>query len=115
MTVIFPQAIATSRLILRRSNSAYFARAFAIRQNFNVSRNLSSNGFPPDPAVMATWFATHEAEWDSGTAYRFAILRDEHMIGLIDISDVHDGVGELGYWLDETTGGRVMGSRPARP
>jgi RimJ/RimL family protein N-acetyltransferase len=109
VTVALPHAIATSRLVLRRSSSAYAARAFAIRQNWNVGRNLSSNGFPPEASVMAAWFGSHEDEWDSGTAYRFAILRDAQMIGLIDISAVHDGVGELGYWLDEADWGQGYG------
>ena len=106
--------MATPRLLLRRSGSADFAPAFAIRQNWHVGRNLSSNGFPPEAAVMAAWFGTHGAEWDSGSAYRFAILRDSQMIGLIDISDVHDGVGELGYWLDEACWGQGYGLEAGR-
>lgn len=81
--------------------------------NWNVTRNLSSAGFPPDRVYMAGWFSTHAAEWIAGTAYRFAILRDGTLIGVIDVSDIADGAGELGYWLDEGEWGRGFASEAA--
>jgi len=103
-----PRAIRleTARLVLRPTEPADIDRAFAIRQNWNVARNLSSARFPPDRRHMAEWFTTHAAEWAAGTAYRFAILADGNMIGIIDISDIADGTGELGYWLDEVVWGQ---------
>lgn len=58
---------------------------------------------------MAAWFSGHETEWNNGTAYRFAILRNDRMIGLIDVSDIQNGEGDLGYWLDESVWGQGFG------
>lgn len=58
---------------------------------------------------MAAWFAGHESEWDSGMAYRFAIVHEARMIGVIDLSDLTDGEGELGYWLDAASWGQGFG------
>jgi RimJ/RimL family protein N-acetyltransferase len=100
----------TRRLILRPSDGDDFARAFEIRSNWNVTRNLSHATFPPDAQRMATWFAGHRDEWAAGTAYRFAVLHDGWMIGIIDIGDIADGVGSLGYWFDEAAWGQGFAS-----
>jgi len=63
---------------------------------------------------MTAWFATHEAEWRAGTAYRFAIEHRESVIGIIDIDDVSEGEGELGYWLDEAAWSQGFGTEAAR-
>jgi RimJ/RimL family protein N-acetyltransferase len=62
--------------------------------------------FPPDAADLAAWFASHEDEWLDGTAYRFAILRGERMIGLTDIDEIADREGDLGYWLEQSAWGK---------
>ncbi|MGV8854809.1 MAG: GNAT family N-acetyltransferase [Devosia sp.] len=107
-------SITTARLMLRPSVSADFERAFQIRGNWKVARNLSRAGFPPDGPFMAAWFAGHQSEWEKGTAYRFAILHDMRMIGLIDLSDVAGGEGELGYWLEEAAWRQGFGLEAAQ-
>ncbi len=83
-------------------------RAFEIQSNWNVTRNLRMARFPPNRAETAAWFAGHEAEWMDGTAYRFAILRSDRMIGLADVDEIAGGEGSLGYWLDETEWGQGL-------
>lgn len=62
---------------------------------------------------MAAWFDGHATEWQAGTAYRFAIVAADRMIGVIDIGEIEDSVGELGYWLDEADWGRGFGLEAA--
>lgn len=99
-------SLLTPRLMLRPSGPGDFARAFAIRSNWEVGRNLSHAQFPPDAAHMASWFDGHAAEWTAGTAYRFAILHEDRTIGLIDVNDIDGATGELGYWLDRAAWGQ---------
>ena len=103
----------TARLKLRPTDTSDFDRAFEIRSNWHVARNLSSASFPPDPAHMKVWFAGHADEWSRGTAYRFAILRHGLMIGVVDVSGIEGGEGELGYWLDEQSWGQGYGREAA--
>lgn len=87
--------------MLRPTQADDAARAFEIQSNENVTRNLRMASFPPDAAETAAWFASHEAEWLDGTGYRFAILHQHRMIGVIDLDEIHDDVADIGYWLDE--------------
>lgn len=98
--------IKTSRLLLRPSAAADATRAFEILSNWNVTRNLRMAKFPPDCAELDAWFATHEQEWQGGTAHRFAILLGGRMIGLVDLDEIANGEGDLGYWLDENHWGQ---------
>src|SRR6185312_3229404 len=41
-----------------------------------------------------------------GSAFRFAIMFDGQMIGVIDVDEIADGEGSLGYWLDEPHWGK---------
>ncbi|MBL6853772.1 MAG: GNAT family N-acetyltransferase [Alphaproteobacteria bacterium] len=96
----------TGRLSLRPSEIIDAERAIEIQSNWNVTRNLRMASFPPDRAGTEAWFAGHEREWRDGTAYRFAILLDGHMIGLVDVDEIANGEGSLGYWLEEAAWGR---------
>jgi len=66
---------------------------------------LSLASFPPDRSEIERWFAEHPREWDEGRAYRFAVRRDDVMIGLVDVDGIRDRQGTLGYWLDRTAWG----------
>ncbi len=61
--------------------------------------------YPPSIEDMETWFASHEKEWLTGTAYRFAVELGGSMIGLVDIDEIAKGSGELGYWFDRANWG----------
>jgi RimJ/RimL family protein N-acetyltransferase len=108
-----PHEIKTARLVLRPTRAGDFPRALEIRSSWNVARYLSGAAFPPEAAHMSQWFATHESEWQAGTAFRFAVEHRDVLIGIVDISDVADNEGELGYWFDEAHWGRGYGPEAA--
>lgn len=104
---MLPRAtLATSRLTLRPSAASDAARAFEIQSSENVTRNLRMARFPPDRAETGAWFAGHEHEWRDRTAYRFAVLHGNRMIGLADIDEIANNEGDIGYWLEESAWGR---------
>ena len=107
-------AIQTARLTLRPTAPGDAARAFEIQSNWNVTRNLRMAAFPPDRAQLDAWFASHESEWLAGTAYRFAILHRDRMIGLVDLDEIADREGDIGYWLDEADWGQAFALEAAK-
>ncbi len=109
-----PRNIATERLVLRATEPGDAVRAFDIQSNWNVTRNLRMAGYPPDLADIESWFALHTDEWRSGSAYRFAILRDGRMIGVVDVDGIRDGDGSIGYWLEDAAWGKGYASEAAR-
>ncbi len=70
-----------------------------------MARMLSLATFPPDRTEIARWFADHPREWEAGEAYRFAIVREGTMIGLVDIDGIKAGEATLGYWLERAEWG----------
>jgi ribosomal-protein-alanine N-acetyltransferase len=104
----------TANLVLRPTLPGDVERAIEIRSDPAVARNLASATIPPDTRKMTEWFAGHAREWHEGTAYRFAITRDDRLIGVCDIFDVSDGEGEIGYWLDRAVWRRGFGLEAAR-
>lgn len=69
--------------------------------------------YPPTLHGVRHWLSLHEGEWASGTAYRFAMILDEKMIGCAGVDEISSGSGELGYWLDEAYWGRGLASEAA--
>lgn len=67
---------------------------------------LALASFPPDAQEIERWFAGHASEWMMGRAYRFAVLLDGRMVGLVDIDGIDANEGSLGYWLDRAVWGR---------
>lgn len=106
--------ITTKRLLLRHSSAADAQRAFEIQADWAVTRMLRMASFPPDHAEIEAWFADHPREWAAGEAYRFAAVLDGRMIGLIDIDEVADGEGELGYWFERASWAQGFASEAAR-
>lgn len=113
MVGVNPVRLESARLVLRPSCDLDFSRAFEIRENWNVARYLSGASFPPDPEFMRQWMAGHEQEWQAGTAFRFAVEHEDRVIGIVDVSDISNGEGELGYWLDEQCWGHGFGYEAA--
>ncbi len=62
--------------------------------------------FPPDRDQIEKWFADHAREWSSGEAYRFAVEHEGAMAGLVDIDEIAESTGTLGYWFDRAVWGR---------
>jgi len=99
-------AIRTDRLTLRPSSVADADRAFEIQSDWAVTRMLRMASFPPAPEATREWFAEHEREWLAGEAYRFAVDIGGRMAGLVDIDEIADGKGDLGYWFERAAWGR---------
>lgn len=94
-------------MLLRPSHAGDGQRAFEIRSDPAVSKMLSLARFPPALDETADWFADHAREWAEGLAFRFAIERQDRMIGLVDLDDVSvDGQeAEIGVWLEQRAWG----------
>jgi RimJ/RimL family protein N-acetyltransferase len=69
--------------------------------------------YPPTLESIGAWLAEHEAEWLTGTAFRFAVLFDGHLIGCSDVDGIKGDAPELGYWFDEAYWGRGFASEAA--
>jgi RimJ/RimL family protein N-acetyltransferase len=100
------RSIKTDRLTLRPTRPADAKRAFEIQSDWEVTRMLRMASFPPDRQEIGQWFADHEREWSAGEAYRFAVERDERMIGMVDVDEIAGDQGSLGYWLDRAVWGQ---------
>ena len=103
----------TARLLLRPTQPQDAERALAILTNWNVARNLRLVPYPIDGKANEAWFAGHGAQWVEGSAYRFAIIFDDTVIGFTDIDEICDGSGSLGYWLDEKYWGQGFAKEAA--
>jgi [ribosomal protein S5]-alanine N-acetyltransferase len=106
MAPILPRQIKTDRLLLRPTCIADADRACEIQADWHVTRMLRLVPFPPEIEEIRHWFGGHQREWDDGRAYRFAVMLDERMIGLVDIDTIAERRGTLGYWLDRAAWGR---------
>jgi [ribosomal protein S5]-alanine N-acetyltransferase len=98
-------SLQTDRLVLRPSGYEDASRAIEILSDWGVSRMLSMATFPPNEERLRQWFHEHRREWADGAAYRFAILHQAKMIGLVDIEGVTGVEGVLGYWLEQSAWG----------
>jgi RimJ/RimL family protein N-acetyltransferase len=113
MGVPLEHEIRAQRLLLRRLTIADVPRLHEIQSNWNVTRMLSLASFPPVLEDLRRWLSPHETEWTSGTAYRFAVISDAHVIGCADLDGIKARSGSLGYWLDEAAWGRGLASEAA--
>lgn len=106
--------ITTTRLALRPSTAVDAQRAFEIQSDWAVTQMLRMASFPPDRTEIEAWFADHSREWAAGEAYRFSAMLDGRMIGLVDLDEIADGEGELGYWFERAAWGQGFASDAAR-
>jgi [ribosomal protein S5]-alanine N-acetyltransferase len=104
--VLIPPFTETDRLLLRPTRVADADRAFEIQTDWEVTRMLSLASFPPDRQEIERWFADHPREWEADHAYRFAVVLEEKMIGVVDIDGIGEREGTLGYWFDRAVWGR---------
>jgi RimJ/RimL family protein N-acetyltransferase len=100
-----PHSLKTDRLLLRPTRGADADRAFEIQTDWEVTRMLALASFPPDRKEIERWFADHPREWVAGHAYRFAIVLEAKLVGLVDIGGISEREGTLGYWLDRAVWG----------
>jgi ribosomal-protein-alanine N-acetyltransferase len=105
VVLIPPHSLNTDRLLLRPTNVADADRGFEIQTDWEVARMLSLASFPPDRQEIEGWFADHPRQWEAGHAYRFAVVLNGKMVGLVDIDGIGEREGSLGYWLDRAVWG----------
>lgn len=43
-----------------------------------------------------------EANFEAGQVFTYVILRDQQIVGTIDLHDLHETSAEIGYWLDRS-------------
>ena len=113
MVIPLRHEIRTRRLTLRRMTVTDALRVYEIQSNWNVTRMLRMAPFPPTFDGVRHWLSLHEGEWASGSAYRFAVVFEQQVIGCADVGEISSGTGELGYWLDEAYWGRGVASEAA--
>ena len=106
--------IHTERLILRPTERDDAERALAIQSNWHVCKNLRMAAYPPTFEDLDRWFAKHGNERIAGTAYRFAIMVNAEMAGVIDIDEIDEDGGDLGYWLDQKYWGKGFAQEAGR-
>lgn len=99
---------------MRPTHAADADRAVEIQADWEVARMLRMAPFPPDRQEIGRWFADHPREWSAGEAYRFAVEREARMIGMVDIDEIADRQGSLGYWFDRDSWGRGYACEAAR-
>lgn len=75
---------------------------------------LRMASFPPDEKGIRSWFADHGREWVAGEAYRFAVEAQGRFIGVVDIDEIRQQEGELGYWFEKPAWGRGYASEAAQ-
>jgi ribosomal-protein-alanine N-acetyltransferase len=106
--------LTTERLVLRPTEPGDAKRLTQIQSNWNVTRMLRLAPWPATEAAMVAWADLHGQEWAAGTAYRFACMNREALIGVCDIDDIEGGYGEIGYWFDEAYWGQGFAGEAAR-
>ncbi|TAJ89225.1 GNAT family N-acetyltransferase [Reyranella sp.] len=115
MTTRIPrEPLKTDRLLLRPTSATDAERAFEIQSDWEVTRMLALASFPPNRQEIERWFADHPNEWAAGDAYRFAVLLDGKMVGLVDVDGIGEGCGSLGYWFDRAAWGQGYAFEAAR-
>jgi ribosomal-protein-alanine N-acetyltransferase len=109
-----PHPLATDRLVLRPTSASDACRAFEIQSDWEVTRMLRRASFPPDREELVHWFADHPREWAASEAYRYGVELQGTLIGIVDIDEISQREGELGYWFEQASWGRGYTSEAAK-
>ena len=78
----------------------------------SAATSLLPDPYPPDGA--AHYAADAEAARAEGTAYGFAVLAGDALVGACGLKEVHDGQADLGYWIGVPYWGRGYATAAAR-
>jgi ribosomal-protein-alanine N-acetyltransferase len=114
MDPVLPHKLKTDHLVLRPTSGSDAGRAFEIQSNWEVTRMLRRASFPPDREGLINWFADHPREWAAAEAYRFGVELRGRLIGIVDIDEISQREGELGYWFDQASWGQGYASEAAK-
>ena len=107
-------ALRTQRLSLVPADPAHAGRIFEILSDWDVGRMLRTMAFPPDRTEIDAWLADQPRQRASGEAYRYAILVDERVVGMVYLDAIADGEANLGYWLGRDAWGLGYAGEAAR-
>jgi ribosomal-protein-alanine N-acetyltransferase len=75
---------------------------------------LRAATWPAELETTRAWLAGHRAEWEAGSAFRFAITLDGEVVGCADVDEIAEGRGSLGYWLGQAFWGRGLATEAGR-
>jgi [ribosomal protein S5]-alanine N-acetyltransferase len=75
---------------------------------------LRMASYPPVREDIVRWFSDHARQWAAGEAYRFALESHGRLIGVVDIDEIDQGEGELGYWLECAAWGQGYATEAAK-
>jgi RimJ/RimL family protein N-acetyltransferase len=104
----------TERLTLRPFEVADAERVTEIGADWDIARMLRMAPWPTSREINRVWLQTHPAEWREGTAYRFAVVLAGRLIGCVDVDEIQQGEGVLGYWLERGAWGQGFATEAAR-
>jgi RimJ/RimL family protein N-acetyltransferase len=104
----------TERLTLRPFEVTDAERVTEIGADWDIARMLRMAPWPTSREINRVWLQTHPAEWREGTAYRFAVVLAGRLIGCVDVDEIQQGEGVLGYWLERGAWGQGFATEAAR-
>ena len=91
----------TERLSARAMSAADAPRVTELMQEKELPWNLGRAPWPYTLADAENWLALARQQWDAGSEFPFAILRDDTLIGCCGLVrvDTEQNIWEIGYWL----------------
>jgi RimJ/RimL family protein N-acetyltransferase len=69
--------------------------------------------WPVTERAIERWVEDHQGEWESGSAFRFAVERQGVVVGQVDVDDIEGDAGDIGYWFDEAAWGQGFAGEAA--
>ena len=98
----------TERLSARPMQLSDAPRVTELFQEKDLAQNLARAPWPYALADAENWLTLAQTQWDTGTEFPFAILKDGVLVGscgLVQI-DAEENIWEIGYWIGKPFWGR---------
>lgn len=99
------RVIRTHNLVLRHFQAADAERVCVILNHPQVGPMISRIPLPYPLDAALAWLETHAGERADNSAFRFGVEKDNYLIGCVDVADIKDSAGELGFWFDPAFSG----------